>query len=224
MPRELRMDLRVPVERATALAEARFKAGLLGLRKKQWSEVEAAGMQTVERQFRVLSSQSAKGVAEGHWTIPEATAHGTRFVTAEAAKIHAWLVAHGYEWHIYSLNHSETQPRAGGLLSFSTDFTNAFQELPVWRRFLRALARAATPARTGRAAPNEHRLATFKAAVKSRVLHKVSNAEIYRVAGYSQKKEFYEWRRGKAGRGPSERFDRVLTMSPEDFLKALKNR
>jgi len=208
------------VERATALAEARFRRDLWILQERQWSDVEAACFQTLERQFRVLSRQSAKAVAEDYWTIPEATAHAIQFLAREAGRIHSWLAAHGHQWR----HRSGSYPKVDAPISFSNSFATAFQRLPIWRRFLRALARAAAPTRTRRLTPNEQRLAAFKLAVKRQMSHKASNAEIYRVAGYIQKKEFYEWRRGAAGRTPTERFDSVLALSPADFVAKIKLR
>jgi hypothetical protein len=51
---------------------------------------------------------------------------------------------------------------------------------------------------------------------------KITKTNIWRVAGYKHRTEFERYQRGKGSKAAKEVFNRVLSMTPADFLKALE--
>jgi hypothetical protein len=218
---KLPADLLAPIERARASAEARFLEAIDRVKDRGWRECQALVLETMTSTFRAFSKQATRAVDEQHWTVGVATLRAAEFLDEQAQTIHVWLVraTFGNRWlgGPFSFRRYESEDR----FVFSRDIVEKIQRAEPWRAFLKTIARQpkrAAPILRAEGRERASRIAAFKERVFAESSKRLSNEKIWRVAGYTQKKEFYEFQRGQGSPGASAKFERILGMTPEAFL------
>jgi len=116
-------------------------------------------------------------------------------------------------------------PREDGLLRIAGT---------VWSKLYNQWPNALPPLRTvqrpslgeNQCASHQDEVDAFLARVVSTTGHKATKTDLWRVAGYNDRREFERFQRGELpeNKSATESFQRVLSMSPETFVEQVKKR
>ena len=132
-------NLRPPVERAVAQAEAAFREGIDWQNTQNWLAVRVSVLEAMTVGFRPFSTQALLAVREKQWTVMESRKEASEFLEALAANVYDWLLPLSTNvcWSPYSFDRDN---KRDSRFRFCRDMAEAVKSSKEWMQFLGSIA------------------------------------------------------------------------------------